>query len=380
MKILIAPNAFKQSLTARAAAEAIAEGFRMSKLSCECILFPVGDGGTGTGPLITAHFGGTKIPVTTQDPLGRAVVAEYGLIDQGRTAVIEVASASGIQLLAEHELDPLRASTYGTGVLIRHALRLGVRKFVIGVGGSATVDGGAGLLQALGVRFFDGNGRELAGYPADLKHIAYIDWSNLEAGYQQSEVTVLCDVDNPLLGTKGGIRMFGCQKGASDSDIESLEAILTTYIDLLQKRAKVNLRTLPSGGAAGGVCVGLHAIGNIQFVNGIEHFLALTGFDERLSCVQWVVTGEGSIDEQTLRGKAPFGVAKRAKRKGLPVIALVGMRPGRIPEELNSYFDSIFAIGNAPMDFGSAVGLTKANLIEVAKQIGNTMAMCIDAK
>lgn len=376
MKIIVAPNAFKHSLSASHAAEAIAEGFRASRLVCACVLFPVGDGGTGTGELIVRHFAGETISFRAQDPLGRKREASYGII-AGGTAVIDLASASGIDLLEKADYDVWNASTFGTGELIVDALNRGVRRFIIGLGGSASVDAGAGMLQALGVQFLDGAGNSLAATPKGLASLTSISCAALDPRFSNSEIIVLSDVNNPLIGEAGGIRMFSAQKGATPKDIEKLEEILPKYLALLAAERSIAVDELVAGeatGAAGGATAALLAVGNAKLRAGIDEFLALTDFQKALEGADLVVTGEGALDLQTLQGKAPFGVAQKARAMGIPVIALAGMLPQTIPAALNDAFDALFAIGHKPMDVDTALTVTKENLFERAKQLGNFWA------
>ena len=324
MHILIAPNAFKNSLNATAAAEAIRQGLQRSRLKCTCECFPVGDGGDGTATLLIQKCVGTIVPAEVRDPLGRKIRAGFGLIDRGRTAVIEMADASGLRLLRRGEYDPLRANTFGTGELIQRALNKGVNKIIIGIGGSATVDGGTGILRALGVRFLGANGEILSSLPADLPRLESINVSGLDQRIPRCALTVLCDVENPLLGEAGAAKVFGPQKGATGPVIEKLEAALTKLRDVVRRQTGHDLAAVKRGGAAGGVAAGLQALLNAKLVNGIDHFLDVTAFDEALQKADLVITGEGRMDEQTLRGKGPFGVALRAKKKNISVIGLGG--------------------------------------------------------
>jgi glycerate kinase len=221
MHILIAPNAFKHSLNAEDAASAIMEGLVLSKLDCTCECFPIGDGGDGTGELIIKKCEGELVNAAVYDPLGRKINASFGLIDEGKTAVIEMADASGIRLLQPDELNPLLATSYGTGEQIKVALDKGAKKIILGMGGSATVDGGCGILKALGIRFLNANGLDLQGLPGSLTELTSIDFSRLDERILDSEVIVLCDVDNLLLGEQGSAAIFGPQKGASVDDVKN---------------------------------------------------------------------------------------------------------------------------------------------------------------
>lgn len=373
--ILIAPNTFKHSLSAKEAALAIQAGLKASRLTCTAEIFPIGDGGNGTGDLIIEKCQGSRVPLSVQDPLGRPVQASFGLIDDGHTAVIEMAKASGLHLLSDKELNPLFASSYGTGELIKAALDKGVKKIIICMGGSATVDGGSGILSALGLRFLNESEQTLSVFPASLQNLHSIDTTGLDKRLEQCELIVLCDVNNPLLGANGAAATFGPQKGADAVAVQLLDNILSRYAALIQKRLGVDIAAIPSGGVAGGASAGLYGVLGAKLVNGIDYFLSITAFDEALAKSQLVVTAEGSIDEQTLHGKGPFGVAKMAKASGLSVIGLAGSIPAIIEGAMQTYFDGLFAIGNAPSSLAKAIPLTAQQLTRTASQVGNLLAI-----
>lgn len=382
MHILIAPNAFKNSLSAEAAAAAILLGLEQSRLRFTAECFPVGDGGDGTGDLLMTRLGAKKISVPARDPFGRARTTYYGLSagpTVPTTAIIEMANASGLRLLAPQELAPLHAASWGTGDLIRSALENGAKRILVGMGGSATVDGGTGILSALGVRFLDGNGRELTDLPAGLPRFATIDTKDLDPRLKGVELSVLCDVDNPLLGPHGAAAVFGPQKGANPQDVQQLEQILQRFALIIQQQLGIALADLPKGGAAGGAAAGLYGVLGARLVDGIDYFLNLSGFDKALERADWVITGEGSLDEQTLKGKGPFGVAKAAKSKGLPVIALAGRLPREQSPLLKDYFDVLLPINHEASPLTDALPYTGANLTATARAIGNLLAKAGDS-
>ena len=372
--ILIAPNAFKNSLSAVDAAAAIAKGFLQSKLNCTCTCFPVGDGGDGTANLIIEKFNGKRVAVNVRDPLGREISTSFGLINNGKTAVIEMADASGLRLLNSAELNPLKASSYGTGEMIKRALDEGVDHLIVGMGGSATVDGGTGILQALGVRFLGANGNELIDLPENLPQLSTIDISTIDQRIFACTITVLCDVDNYLLGPLGSANVFGPQKGASAEGVLKLEASLTALRNIVLKEMGKDINLIKHGGAAGGAAAGLNVLLNATLVPGAAYYLELTGFEESLQRANIVLTGEGSIDEQTLQGKAPFAVAQMAKKYGLPVIGLAGKIPTEINAQLAQFFDMLLAINNGPSDIQTAIKNTSADLTRMSTQIGNLLA------
>lgn len=416
LRMLIAPNAFKNSIDAAGAATAIATGLTRSRLPCTCTSFPIGDGGDGTCNLIIRQSGGIIVPVDVHDAMGNCITASFGLIDGGHTAVIEMAEASGIRLLSPAALNPLRATSYGTGELIKAALDRGVKKIIIGMGGSATVDGGSGILSALGIRFLDKSGEVLpggsegwmgrgqtglsgeatgpdehrgpglageptrlaeglAGLPEGLAGLASIDLSGLDKRIHTCEITVLCDVENKLLGPEGAVAVFAPQKGAGPQDLPRLEAALTRLAEAAFQQTGKDMTTLRHGGTAGGAAAGLHTFLNATLVNGIDYFLEIMGFDTALQYADIVITGEGGIDVQTLQGKGPYGVASRAKAKGLPVIGLAGRLPLEKDPQLQQYFDVLLAIGNEPTGLATALQATAQNLARTAEEIGNLLAL-----
>ena len=375
MHILISPNAFKHGLNAEEAAFAIEEGLRRSKAGVTTECFPVADGGDGTGTLIIKKCKGTWLDVGVHDALGRPINAVFGLIDNGATAVIEMADASGIRLLKPEELNPLRTNSLGTGEMIRKALDQGVKKIIIGMGGSATVDGGAGILRALGVRFLGADDNELTLLPQDLGALATVDFSALDERILNCEVIVLCDVDNMLLGDQGSAAVFGPQKGASPEAVKKLDEALYKLSAVALQHTGMDMAAIKYGGTAGGAAAGLYAFLNARLVNGIDHFLSLTDFNSALERADLVITGEGSIDEQTLQGKGPFGVAYHAKLKGLPVVALAGKVPLERNVNLQAYFDVLLPIGNQPEDLATALASTADNLIRTAEALGNMLVL-----
>lgn len=373
MHILIAPNAFKDSLDASDTAEAIRQGLMQSKLACTCECFPIGDGGDGTADLLIRKSGGTFVSIAVRDALGKKINASFGLINNGKTAVIEMANASGIRLLQTEELKPLSATSYGTGEQIKQALDKGVEKIIIGMGGSATVDGGVGILKALGVRFLDVEADELLILPEDLVNLASIDLSKLDKRILNCEVVVLCDVDNFLLGAQGAANVFGPQKGASADDIEKLNQSLSRFSKVVLQTTGKDISQLKHGGTAGGAAAGLFAFLDAKLVNGIDYFLHFTNFNASLKKADLLITGEGSIDDQTLQGKGPFGVASLAKIQSIPVIALAGNVPLNIGPELQEYFDGVIPISNTPMELSKAIALTEGNLKRTSEMVGNLL-------
>ncbi|WP_295673972.1 glycerate kinase [uncultured Mucilaginibacter sp.] len=375
MHILIAPNAFKNSLSAEDAALAIKQGLQMSKLKCTITCFPIADGGDGTGSLIIKQCKGKVIKKEVKNPLGTKIVSQFGLIDNGKTAVVEMADASGLRLLNKDELNPRLASSAGTGELISFALDAGANKIIIAMGGSATVDGGCGILAALGVRFFDKADNLLQPVPQGLTNLARIDISQLDQRIFDCEIIVLCDVNNKLLGPDGSAAIFGPQKGAGPDDVAKLEKFLVSLDDITYKQDGKRMSEMNYGGTAGGAAAGLSAFLNAKLVNGIGYFLQVTGFDAELKKSNLLITGEGSIDMQTLQGKGPFGVAEQAKKNKIPVIGLAGLVPPDSNSELNRYFDVLLAIGNGPAGLPEALKHTRANLLRTSRVIGDLLSL-----
>jgi glycerate kinase len=309
------------------------------------------------------------------DPLGRKITSSFGLIDEGRTAVIEMADASGLRLLSSNELNPLKASSYGTGDLIKAALDSGVKKIILCIGGSATVDGGCGILSALGVKFLNEGGNEILASPESLLELASVDTTELDKRIYDCELIILSDVQNKLLGQEGAAAVFGPQKGASENDVAKLETMLERFAAITMRQQGKDITSIPSGGAAGGVAAGLYGWLNAKLVNGINYFLDLTHFDKSLQEADLVITGEGSIDIQTLNGKGPFGVAERAKQKGIPVIGIAGKVPLEKNESLYQYFDVLLSVGNEPSDLAAALKTSKQNIIRTAREIGSLLSL-----
>lgn len=375
MHILIAPNAFKNSLDAAGVAAAIQEGLQLSGLNYSSECFPVADGGDGTGALIIDKCNGKIITREVHDPLGRKIHASFGLIDDGKTAVIEMADGSGLRLLRKEELDPMGASSVGTGELIKFALDERVTKIIIGMGGSATVDGGCGILSALGIIFLDGAGNHLDEIPKVLVNMKKVDVSSLDRRIRGCEIVILCDVNNKLLGPTGAAHVFGPQKGAKPDDVYLLDAFLQNFATISKSQTGIDMVGIKHGGTAGGAAAGLHTWLNAKLVNGIDYFLSLTNFDASLYNCDLVITGEGSIDAQTLDGKGPYGVALRAKNNNIPVIGVAGKIPSEQDDELNKCFDVLLSINNNTDDISTVMKNTRANLTRTATVIGKQIAL-----
>ena len=373
-KILVASGAFKESLTAAEACAAIARGLGESGLAADIVQLPIADGGNGTLDALLAA-GGERLSRPVYDPLGREIVAEYGLIDGGRTAVIEMALASGLELLARDELDALRASTYGTGQLMAAALERGVERVILGLGGSATTDGGMGCLRALGLRLLDAAGDPIAPGGGGLADLATIDASGLDPRWQDVEIIIASDVENPALGMQGAARVFGPQKGADAAMVEQLERGLAHCFTTIYEQHGVDLRAVKGGGAAGAFAAGLMAFLRCQIVSGIDLVLERNGFGEQLADAALVITGEGQIDAQTLGGKGPLGVAKLAAARGIPTIALVGGL--NIDDALlhQAGVQAAFSIVDKPMSLEAALADADDLLRRAALRLGYALQL-----
>ncbi len=374
MRILIASGAFKHSLTATAATQIIARGLKRSGLQAELTLLPIADGGNGTLDAFLAT-GGERIPKTVLGPLGEEVEAAFGLIDNGRTAVIEMALASGLELLPDDELDAMYTTTYGTGQLLQAALDAGAERVIIGMGGSATVDGGAGCMQALGVRFLDATGREIGHGGGALDQVTQVDISALDPRWLNVEVIIAADVDNPVLGERGAACVFAPQKGATPQQVAQLEANLSHFFALIAEQLGVDVRNTAGGGAAGGLAAGLMAFLGGHIVPGLDLLCQFNGFDDHLQRADLVITGEGRMDEQTIYGKGPFGVAQRAHKAGVPAVALVG---GLAVDDAVLHaagLQAVLPIVNAPMSLEQALAQAETLLEQAALRLGYLLAI-----
>lgn len=324
MKIVIAPDSFKESLSALEAASAIEAGFREIFPDAMYVKVPVADGGEGTVEAMVAATGGRRVTVQATGPLGRPVDAFYGLTGDESTAVIEMAAASGLELVPPAERNPLSATSRGTGELIRAALDAGARRFILGVGGSATNDGGAGMLQALGVGLLDAQGEQLAPGGGALARLARIDVSQLDPRIKDCVFEVACDVSNPLVGPRGASAIFGPQKGATQEMVGQLDVNLRHYADVIARDLGQHVAEVPGAGAGGGIAAAMLVFLEGRLRPGSEIVADAVGLDEKVANADLVVTGEGRIDSQTVNGKTPIGVARVAGRHGKQVIAIGG--------------------------------------------------------
>lgn len=325
MKIVIAPDSFKGSLTAVEVSDAIEQGVREIFPEAEIVKIPMADGGDGTVQCLVNDTGGEILKEKVTGPLGDEVLASYGILGDKKTAVIEMAEASGLTLVPENKRNPLITTTYGTGQLIKAALDQGCRKMIIGIGGSATNDGGAGMLQALGVKLLDKGGEEIGFGGGELKKIFRIDTKYLDNRLSKTKVLIASDVSNPLCGPKGATRIYGPQKGATPELIKELDESLAYFAEIIKRDLNKDIKDIPGAGAAGGLGASLIAFLDAELRPGIEIVIEIVKLEQAIKDADLVITGEGKIDSQTIYGKAPIGVAKIAKKYNIPVIAVAAI-------------------------------------------------------
>lgn len=324
MRILIAPQAYKGTLSAQEAAQAIQKGVLKVFPHASTVLLPVADGGDGTLDILLPLHAGERIQNTVTGPFEEMLEAPWGIWPESKTALLELAQICGVSKVPLAKLNPAIASTYGVGEIMRHALDRGCRRFILGIGGSCTNDAGAGLAQALGAHLLDKEGRELPKGGVALKNLAKIDLSELDPRLAQSEILVACDVDNPLLGPHGASFVYGPQKGATPEIVQGLEAALTRFAHVVSTDLGMDLAQMPFTGAAGGAAAGLKALLNAELLPGSQLILRELNFEQHAAEADLVITGEGRMDRQTLSQKAPLAVAQLAKKYKKPVIAIVG--------------------------------------------------------
>jgi len=354
MKVLIAPDKFKGSLSALKVAESIEKGIKKVDANYETEKVPMADGGEGTVESLVDATGGTLIKTIVKDPLLRDIESFYGILGDGQTAVIEMAAASGLYLLKEYERNPLITSTYGTGQLIKDALDKGCRKFIIGIGGSATNDGGSGMIMALGAKFYDENGIQIGHGGGELGKIKKIDIQNLDKRLKDCEFIVACDVTNPLIGEKGASKVYGPQKGATKEMVEILDKNLEHYGKLLESHFQKEIMNIPGAGAAGGLGAGLMAFLDAKLKKGVDIVIDILGIEEKIKKSDLIVTGEGKVDFQTVYGKTVSGIANLCKKYNKPLIVIAGT----VEDTGNLYnmgISTVFSIIDRPMQLEDSI-------------------------
>lgn len=363
MKIVAAPDSFKGSLSSTEIAEAIERGVHKVDPSITVLKVPVADGGEGTVEALVCATGGTIIPVKVTGPLLKEVDAFYGISGDGQTAFIEMAAASGLALLECNEYNVMKANSYGTGELIIHALDRGCRHIIMGLGGSATNDGGAGLLQALGVRFYDRYNFDLSFGGKSLGDLFGFDLSGIDSRLKDTDFIIACDVENPLCGPQGASVIFGPQKGANPDEVFLLDDCLRQFACVIERDLGKQVAELAGAGAAGGMGAGLMAFLDARLVKGIDLIIEACGLESGIADVDCVITGEGKIDNQTAFGKTPLGIAQLAKKHGIPVIGIAGTLGPDIDQLYEQGFTSLFALADRPMTLDDSMSEAK-QLIE----------------
>ena len=374
MKIVIAPQAFKGSISALRAAEMMADGVRRVSPDAVIELAPVADGGDGTLETLVEASGGEIRSSEVMGPLGETRTAVWGAMGDGLTAVIEMARTSGLALVAVEDRNPLVATTYGLGQAIRDALDSGFRRFILGIGGSATNDAGAGMAQALGARLLDSAGDDLPPGGAALADLDRVDLSGLDPRIAESDVAVACDVTNPLTGPVGASAVYGPQKGATPEMVERLDAALAHLAAVVRRDLGVEIDAIPGAGAAGGLGGGMIGFLGGHLEAGVDIVLETVGLEGRLADADLVITGEGSVDYQTVYNKAPIGVARLARARGIPVVAIVGSLGERYREVHNHGIDAVLAITSRPMTLEEASESVDELVTDAAEQAMRLMA------
>ncbi len=375
MKIIIAPDSFKESLSAAEVAEAIESGFKEIFSEADYFKLPIADGGEGTVDALVAATGGRLVKAEVTAPLGNRITARYGVCGDGRTAVIEMAAASGLMLVPPEQRNPLLATSYGTGELIRHALDGGYKHFIIGIGGSATNDAGIGMLQALGVKFLDCVGNELGSGGAVLETLERIDISGLDPRIADSCIEVACDVTNPLIGDNGASAVFGPQKGATAQMVEELDSCLARFAEVVKRDLGQEIAAVPGAGAAGGMGAALLAFLGAELKPGVTIVLDAIGFEELVKDADLVITGEGRIDGQTVNGKAPAGVAGLAARYNIPVIAFAGSLGEGAEGVRQCGISALFSVVQGPCSLAQALAGAQKNIRMTACRVAAVIAL-----
>ncbi|NBI43690.1 glycerate kinase [[Haemophilus] felis] len=373
MKIVIAPDSFKESLTALEVAQAIQTGFARIFPQAEFELVPMADGGEGTVQSLVDATGGILQKIGVISPLAQPVQATFGLSGDGNTAFIEMAVASGLHLVPFEQRNPLKTTSFGTGELIKAALDHGVQKILLGIGGSATNDGGVGMLQALGASFRNAQGEEIDFGGVALAKIATIDLINLDSRLTQVEIEVACDVNTPLCGEQGASVIFGPQKGATPEMVQQLDTALAHFAHKVQQQLGLNIADHAGAGAAGGMGGGLLLLPKVQLKSGVQIVIQATQLAEKIHNADLVITGEGRMDSQSIAGKTPIGVAKVAKQFGKPVVAIVGSLRADYPMVYQHGIDAVFPIIREIKELNATLQAGRENLISTAENVARLL-------
>lgn len=372
MKIIISPDSYKGSMTALNVAESIEKGIKKASrdcnVNCEVIKLPMADGGEGTVDAILNSVNGEKIHVKVKDPLGREINSFFGIIDDN-TAIIEMAAASGLSLLTEEERNPMETTSYGTGQLIKEALNYGCKNIIIGIGGSATNDGGVGMAQALGVQFLDKYGEQVGPGGGQLNKIAEINTLSMDHRIKNTTFTIASDVENVLCGPNGASAIYGPQKGATSEMVNILDNNLRHLAKIIKRDLKKDILNMPGSGAAGGLGAALIAFLNAKCLSGIDTVMQLTNFEEKVKSSDLIITGEGSTDYQTMFGKVPYGVAKIARRYNKTVIVISGSLKQGYEELYKEGITALFSIVNGPITLRESIERGEELLAKTTRNI-----------
>ncbi len=363
MKVVVAMDSFKGSLSSNELANSVENGIKKVYPDAEVIKIPVADGGEGTVESLVEGTKGHFVEVSVANPLLIPIKAQYGILGDGKTAVIEMATASGLPLIPIDERNPMKTTTYGTGEMIKDAISKGCREFLIGIGGSATNDGGMGMMKALGAKFLDENDFELGHGGEQLEKVTKIDITNLLPEIKECKFLIACDVDNPFYGLNGAAHVYARQKGATEEMVLELDSGLKHFSEIVRQDLNIEISHVPGAGAAGGLGGGFLAFLDGELRPGIDIVLEEVKLKKKLDDVDFVITGEGRMDFQSVMGKAPVGVAKLAKTKDIPVIALAGGVADDAGEVHNHGIDSVFSIMNYPMTLEEAMEPKRASIL-----------------
>ncbi|WP_227763764.1 glycerate kinase [Zhaonella formicivorans] len=375
MRVVVAPDSYKGSMSAVEVADIIEKGLKTVFPDAEISKVPIADGGEGTVDAFLAALGGERRELEVTGPLGDKVKAFFGILPGGETAVVEMAAASGLPLVPPEKRNPLVTTTYGTGELIKAALEAGCSTIIVGIGGSATNDGGMGMAQALGIGFYDSRGEELGFGGENLGKLAKIEMAGLNPKVKTAKILVACDVDNPLCGPHGASAVFGPQKGATPEMVEVLDRGLACFARVIKEQAGADIFNMPGAGAAGGLGAGLVGLLGAELRPGIEIVIENTGLAEKISGADLVITGEGRTDFQTARGKAPVGIARLAKKYQVPVIAISGSLGDGYQEVYEAGLDAVFSIVPGPITLDMAMQKGKDYLLGQVVNIARLVSL-----
>jgi len=373
MRILICPDSFKESLSAIEVCDCVERGLKKANSKFKIEKIPLADGGEGTVEALVLATRGRSLKCRVRDPLGRIIWARYGILGDGKTAIIEMAAASGLALVPMKKRNPLLTTTYGTGEMIANALNRGCQKIIIGIGGSATVDGGCGMAQALGVRLLDGIGREIGFGGGEIEKVEKIDLKFMDKRIARTDFIIASDVKNRLLGPRGAARVYGPQKGATPEMVERLERGLSHLARVIRKELSISVENIPGSGAAGGLGAGLYAFLGAKMESGVELVMRIAKLEHRIRKADLIITGEGQLDRQTLYGKTVMGVIKMARKHRVPVICIAG---SIMPEAKDLYrlgVKGLFSITTMPMSLQEAMEKSKSLLTNVSENLGHLL-------